>query len=259
MKRFLTITTLLFLILETFGQTEHFSKENFVLNTHELKYRFAKPKDYNADEDKKYPLIIFLHGAGERGNDNEKQLTHIAKIFGSNDFREKHKCFIIVPQCPKKQRWVEVDWSLMSHTQPEEMSEPLWLTSLLLIKIAATYPIDNQRVYVAGLSMGGYGTWDLISRFPETFAGAIPICGGGDENFAKKLTNIGIWAFHGKKDRVVPVERSRNMIAEIEKHGGKPKYTEYPNKGHLVWNEAFVTNGIWEWLFAQKLNDLQKN
>ncbi len=251
----MTTTLLLLLILETFGQAEHFSKENFILNNHELKYRFATPENYNPENDEKYPLIIFLHGAGERGNDNERQLTYIDQIFGSNDFRQKHKCFIIVPQCPKDKRWVEVDWGLQSHLQPEEMSEPLWLTSLLLIKITGMYPVDNQRIYVVGLSMGGYGTWDLISRFPETFAGAIPICGGGDENFADKLTNIGIWAFHGAKDKVVPVSRSRNMIAEIKKHGGNPKYTEYSNKGHLVWNSAFATTGIWEWLFAQKLNN----
>lgn len=248
------ISIIIALLLITFGgfaQRENFSKEKFVRDDNELLYRFMIPENYNQDSTEKYPVVLFLHGAGERGNDNEKQLTYIDEIFGANKMRKEHPCFVIVPQCPENKKWVEVDWSLMSNKQPAQMSESLKLTISLLYTIIRKYNIDSNRIYVVGLSMGGYGTWDVISRFPYLFAAAIPICGGGDEAQASKLADVPIWAFHGTKDKVVPVERSRNMVEAISKAGGKPKYTEFPNRGHLVWNSAFATTGIWDWLFSQ--------
>ena len=235
-----------------FENDPEFSKEKFVRGNDELLYRFFVPDKYNQNEAEEYPLVLFLHGAGERGNDNEIQLNYVDEIFGTSDFQKQHPSFVLVPQCPENKRWVEVDWSLMRHDQPEMMSEPLTLTMSLLYTVLRKYNIDTNRIYVVGLSMGGYGTWDVISRFPYLFAGAIPICGGGDENQAAKLVDIPIWVFHGTTDKVVPVERSRNMVEAITVKGGRLKYTEYPNRGHLVWNAAFATNGIWDWLFEQK-------
>jgi len=209
------------------------------------------PKDYKEGTTEKYPIVLFLHGAGERGNDNEIQLTYIDKIFGSKNFRNKYPAFILVPQCPPDKRWVEVDWNLKSHIIPEKMSDPLRLTTALLIATINKYSIDTERIYITGLSMGGYGTWDMIARFPGMFAAAIPICGGGDENTAKDIANIPIWAFHGTLDKVVPVTRSRNMINAIKNEGGNPKYTEVQTKGHFVWNTAYSTTGIWNWFFNQ--------
>ncbi len=233
------------------AQCEHFSREKFVFQGNELLYRFAKPLDYNDEESQKYPLILFLHGAGERGNDNKLQLTHIDKVFCTDEFREKYPCFIIIPQCPEENRWVEVDWNLPSHIQPEKMSSPMKLTVSLLYSTMMHYNIDTQRIYVLGLSMGGYGTWDLITRFPYLFAAAVPVCGGGDETKASKIVDVPVWAFHGAIDKVVPVERTRNMINAIKQNGGTPKYTEYPDLGHLCWNEAFATDELWQWLFSQ--------
>lgn len=235
-----------------FGQREHFSKERFSKNSKYLQYRFAMPEGYIEDDTTKYPLLLFLHGAGERGGDNEMQLTYIDKIFGSDEFRQNHKCFIIVPQCPEEKKWVDVDWDLPAHDQPELMSETMTLTMFLLFTTMREYNIDTQRIYVVGLSMGGYGTWDLITRFPFLFAGAIPICGGGDEKVATEAVDVPVWAFHGAKDNLVPVERSRNMVNAIKGNGGSPKYTEFPSTGHLAWVPAFETKGIWEWLFEQK-------
>lgn len=241
-----------------FGQREHFSKEEFKRDENSLLYRFSSPENYNSESLERYPLLIFLHGAGERGNDNEIQLSYVDKIFGSEEFRYEFPCFVIVPQCPEDKRWVEVDWGLPSHTQPEEMSISLKLTMALVYETMMNYRIDTQRIYVVGLSMGGYGTWDLITRFPYLFAGAIPICGGGDEKVADKIVDVPVWAFHGAKDKAVPVDRSRNMINTIKENGGNPKYTEYPDKGHLVWTSAFETEGIWEWLFSQTNNRIKE-
>ncbi len=240
------------MVTQISAQRQYFEKNTFKSGNYELPYRLELPQNYNPDDTVKYPIVLFLHGAGERGNDNEIQLTYIDKIFGSDDFRYKYPCFVLAPQCPTGSRWVEVDWSLQSHIIPDTMSIPLKLTMAVLLKTIQKYNIDTDRIYVTGLSMGGYGTWDIIARFPNLFAAAIPICGGGDENTADKIKNIPIWAFHGSRDKVVPVTRTRNMIAAIKAQGGNPKYNEISNRGHLVWNDAYATQGLWDWFFAQK-------
>jgi predicted peptidase len=215
-----------------------------------LPYRLMKPDNY--DPAKKYPLVIFLHGAGERGTDNEKQLIHGVPQFASKENREKYPCFLIAPQCPDGAKWVEVDWSADSHTMPAKMSEPMRLTVGIIEMTIKQFSIDPKRVYLTGLSMGGYGTWDLIARRPDLFAAAVPICGGGDEKTAEKMKSIPVWSFHGAKDGAVKVSRSRNMIAALEKVGAKPKYTEYPDIGHDSWNPAYKDAEMFEWLFAQR-------
>lgn len=239
-----------------FGQSEYFSRETYKNGSSELLYRLSLPDGYDAQSKEKYPLILFLHGAGERGNDNEAQLTHIDKVFENKQFRDEHKCIIIIPQCPKNKRWVEVDWTLPAHKQPEKMSENLNLTMSLLYSALIKYNVDKKRIYVVGLSMGGFGVWDLITRFPYLFAAAVPICGGGDEDVAAKAATVPIWAFHGAKDKLVMVSRTRNMIKSIKDNNGNPKYTEYPTKGHLVWNLAFENANLWTWLFEQKKSEI---
>jgi len=216
----------------------------------ELPYRLLKPQ--NADPAKKYPLVVLLHGAGERGTDNEKQLTHGVAAFTSKDALEKYPCFMIVPQCPNSTKWVDVDWSANSHVMPKEMTDPSRLTIELIRKLLKDEPIDPKRVYLTGLSMGGYGTWDLAARFPDLFAAIAPVCGGGDEATAATIKDLPIWAFHGAKDTVVKTIRSKNMIAAIEKAGGKPKYTEYPTIGHNAWTPAYADPELMKWLFEQK-------
>ena len=215
----------------------------------ELPYRFMKPEGYEAT--KKYPLVIFLHGAGERGSDNDKQLIHGVPQFASKENREKYPCFLIAPQCPDNVKWVDVDWSAATHTTPKEMTEPSRMTIALIESTLKQYSIDPKRVYLTGLSMGGYGTWDLLARRPDLFAAAVPVCGGADEATAEKIKNIPIWVFHGAKDGAVKPARSRNMVAALEKAGGKPKYTEYQNVGHDSWNPAYKDAEMMRWLFGQ--------
>lgn len=217
----------------------------------QLPYRLLKPEGYDAKQ--KYPLVLFLHGAGERGDDNAVQLVHGMQTFITDENRKKYPCFVVAPQCPTGKRWVEVDWSADTHRQPPEPSAALALTLDVLAALRKEFSIDVERQYVTGLSMGGYGTWDLIARYPAMFAAAAPVCGGGDEMTANLLVKTPIWAFHGDKDTAVKPERSRNMIEAIKKAGGKPLYTEYPGVGHNSWTPAYNDPKLLEWMFSQKL------
>jgi predicted peptidase len=215
-----------------------------------LPYRLLKPLNYDPKE--KYPLVVFLHGAGERGDDNDKQLLHGVPEFLTAENRKDYPCFLIAPQCPEGKKWVDVDWSAESEVQPKGPSESMRLTLALIDQMQKEYSIDPKRIYVTGLSMGGFGAWDIIARKPDLFAAAVPICGGGDETTASKIAKIPIWAFHGAKDPAVNVSRTRRMIAALKKAGGEPKYTEYPDEGHASWVPAYKDAAMMKWLFAQK-------
>ncbi|MCC6509118.1 MAG: prolyl oligopeptidase family serine peptidase, partial [Pirellulaceae bacterium] len=147
-----------------------------------LNYRLLKPSPYNAD--RKYPLVIFLHGAGERGADNKAQLIHGMADFCKPKWREKYPCYVVAPQCPEGKKWVEVDWSADSHDMPEAPSESLQLVFELADTMVKDSAVNENRIYITGLSMGGYGTWDALARRPGFFAAGVPICGGGDPKTA---------------------------------------------------------------------------
>ncbi|HZY89547.1 MAG TPA: prolyl oligopeptidase family serine peptidase [Gemmataceae bacterium] len=215
-----------------------------------LLYRLLKPENYDAKE--KYPLVVFLHGAGERGNDNEAQLKHGVKEFVKADVRKKYPCFLIAPQCPTRQVWAGLEGGFNSHKQAAKPAEPGRLALELIGTMQKEYSIDPKRIYLTGLSMGGYGTWDLLARQPKLFAAAAPVCGGGDESTAEKIAQLPIWVFHGDKDNAVPVARSRTMVEALKKAGGHPKYTEYPGVGHNSWDKAYADPELMKWLFAQK-------
>ncbi len=217
-----------------------------------LNYRLMQPQGYDAKAETRYPLVLFLHGAGERGDDNAKQLVHAAKDFASEANRTKYPCFVVFPQCPDGKRWVEVDWTLDSHQQLPDESISVKLTRELIASLQKEFRVDEQRLYATGLSMGGFGVWDMVSRTPDLFAAALPVCAGADEATAERLAKLPIWTFHGDKDTVVKVERSRRMVAAIEKAGGKPKYTEYPGVQHNSWTQTYADPKVLEWLFAQK-------
>lgn len=184
-----------------------------------LNYRIYMPE--NRDANKKYPLIVFFHGAGQRGTDNKDQL-----IYGVHDILAYSKdsndpAIIIVPQSPKNNQWVNVPWNGDSHVMPEKPALPMKLTIDLMKDIMLNQSVDKNRIYVTGLSMGGFGTWDILQRMPHIFAAAMPVCGGGDANKAEIIKNVPIWAFHGDKDTIVKTKRSKDMIAAIEEAGGK--------------------------------------
>jgi predicted peptidase len=227
-------------------------KHTFRQGSASLPYRLLKPAGLAKAKTKRYPLVIFLHGAGERGTDNEKQLVHGVADFASKEARAKYPCFLVAPQCPEGKRWVEVDWTLPAHTMPSEPSEPAKLLLALIASLRKEYPIDDRRIYLTGLSMGGFGVWDLLCRRPELFAAGLPVCGGGDEKQARKIAGVSVWAFHGDKDGVVKVERSRNMVKAVEEAGGKPRYTEYPGVDHDSWTRTYHDPKVLAWLFAQK-------
>ena len=215
-----------------------------------LSYRLLKP--VNEDPKQSYPLVVFLHGAGERGSDNTAQLTHGVGDFAREENRKNYPCFLIAPQCPSGAKWSDVDWGAEKHVMPKEPSESGRLTLELIAAMQKEHRIDPKRIYITGLSMGGYGTWDLIARRPELFAAAVPVCGGGDEATAAVMAKIPIWAFHGDKDGAVKVSRSRNMIEALKKAGGEPKYSEYAGVGHDSWVKAYSDPEMMKWLFAQK-------
>ncbi|MBN2191004.1 MAG: prolyl oligopeptidase family serine peptidase [Candidatus Aureabacteria bacterium] len=201
---------------------------------------------------KKYPLVLFFHGSLERGSDNLRQMSYgIRELIG---YSKSHgePVFMLAPQCSRREEWVKISYSGISHKMAAAPTNALKLAMALLDDTVKEKPIDTKRIYVVGLSMGGFAVWDIIERRPEYFAAAIPICGGGDISKAGSLAKIPIWAFHGELDDVVAVRRSRSMIDAIRKKGGKPFYTEYPDGEHDAWVPTFKNKKVFEWLLKQR-------
>ncbi|OHB49277.1 MAG: hypothetical protein A2Y10_03300 [Planctomycetes bacterium GWF2_41_51] len=218
-------------------------------NTVKMNYRFLKP--ITVDLNEKYPLVLFLHGSGERGTDNEKQLNLGVWKFACEDMQTRYPCFVIAPQCPQECKWVDVDWEADWHSMPENPSKYMKAVLELVDNMMTQYPIDKQRIYVTGVSMGGFGTWDLIQRRPKFFAAAVPLCGGGDMNCAPDLKDVPIWAFHNKGDDSVKSKRSRDMVEAIKRAGGHPIYTEYNVNNHNCWDAAYDDRDMYKWMFSQ--------
>jgi predicted peptidase len=200
-------------------------------------YQFMKPVDY--DPQKKYPLVLCLHHGGTHGDDNISHLgADPAPYLSSN--RNKYPAFYLMPQCPQGEGWANIESSIFG----------------IIDLLENEFSIDTTRRYVMGISGGGYGSWHFISARPNMFAAAIPICGGGDATQASKIANVPVWAFHGEKDNLVPVRLSREMIDGMKLAGGNPKYTEFPDGGHNIWNQVAGTPGLLEWLFTQRRDSL---
>lgn len=214
-----------------------------------LPYRLIKPQTLEAN--KIYPLILFFHGAGERGTDNRAQLSHIEKAFET--IQNTQDCFILLPQCPKEERWVDADWSAKSHQMKEQPTPWLQGAMQLLDSLQQNLPIDKQRCYVMGLSMGGFATWEAISRWPQRFAAAVPICGGGDPGQAVAIAQLPLWAFHGLKDPVVRPGRTIEMIKALRAvENTAARRTLYPSVGHGAWLPALQEPDLFPWLFRQR-------
>ncbi len=222
----------------------------------EHKYRVLLPDRYDETESTSYPLVLFLHGAGERGNDNVAPLKHCISEFAKPNRQAEYPCIVIVPQCPENQKWVSVDWAPASGkgTFPDKPSGPMQVAMGIVNEWLAGGRVDKSRVYVGGLSMGGYGTWFAAAQDDNPFAAAFPICGGGDPDWAKRYGKMPIWAFHGSADTAVPVVRSREMIEALNgvKHEPAVKYTEYDGAGHDVWTQTLQRDDLFAWLFSQR-------
>lgn len=213
-----------------------------------MPWRLYEPAKGNADQ--KFPLVVALHGAGGRGTDNVKPMSIFAPFFAA-DVQAKYPCYIIAPQMRLGHAWVKTK-GFTNYSADEQPASDEMLTMFSLVEqTIKDNPINPDRVYVVGQSMGGYGAWDAITRRPELWAAAVPIAGGGDPSKAAVFKDIPIWAWHGNKDTTVPVENTRAVIEAIKKIGGDPKYTEIP-VGHSSWNNAYAEPKLYEWLFAQK-------
>lgn len=235
----------------TFAQTSRFSK-NVYTNTQgdSLNYRLLFP-DY--DTIRKYPLIIFLHGSGERGNDNEAQLKWGVENFATDQAMTQFPAFVIAPQCPKNQTWSNVKNYQQGGvlTLNPEPSKPMALLMELIQQFTKTFKVDTNRIYITGLSMGAYGTYDALERYPNLFAAAVPVCGAGDITKVDRFAHIPMWIFHGSEDAAVNPLYSVEMYQALIKAGAHPGFTMYPETGHFSWLAAYSDSLMMAWLFRQ--------
>ncbi len=216
-----------------------------------MPYRWIAPE--SVVEGERYPLILFLHGAGERGSDNEIQLKHFPVTMMTPERRAKFPCFILAPQCPEDERWTADNWgSKSAEPLAYGMTEPMATAVAALTDFVAKHPVDMDRIYLTGLSMGGYGTFDLAARRPDWFAAVAPVCGGGHVETADRFVGVPLSIWHGDKDDAVPVERSRGMVEELGELGIEADYHELPGVGHDAWTQAYGKEGCLEWMFAQR-------
>jgi predicted peptidase len=198
-------------------------------------------------------LLVFLHGAGERGDDNQAQLANDALAFMEHAPQTENPTIVVYPQCPEGLQWVKSDWKKGSYSFAQtSVSKPMAAVLELLASLQKSYPVDPARILVTGLSMGGYGTWDIVARRPNLFAGALALCGGGDPSQAPAIRDLPIWAFHGDRDEAVPVLGSRKMIAALREAGGHPRYTEVAGHGHDIWTVAYRDPTVVRWLLSQR-------
>lgn len=238
--------------MSLFLKSEFTSKEGKT-----MPYRILFPENYNKQG--KYPVVLFLHGAGERGNDNEKHLTHGATLFLSESARNNFPAIVLFSQCPAEDFWSSV--KIMRENTPAVMdfnyeskpTEALQMAMELTQMIVDKEAVDPSRIYITGLSMGGMGTFEAVYRYPDMFASAIPICGGGDtKHYDKRVLNTAFWIFHGDADAVVDVNLSRQMDQRLRDLKARVKYTEYPGVNHNSWDNAFAEQDFLSWLFSFK-------
>jgi beta-glucosidase len=253
------LTTLIACLLLSNGAWSQIETGKYLYRQHKhgdytLNYRVLYPEGF--DETQRYPVVLFLHGRGESGDDNEKQLVHGSQLF--LDAQEKHPAIVLFPQCPTSDFWSTIDRvengdgrSTFKFPTDQPPNPSLAAVMDLVEQELAKPYTDEYRLYVTGLSMGGMGTWELLWRMPEKIAAAAPICGGGAPEKASAMLDIPIWVFHGKKDDVVPPHFSRRMVDAIQREGGLAKITLYPDANHNSWDPAFAEPDYLPWLFSK--------
>ena len=234
-----------------------YEKKEFVYNGNVLPYRILYPANY--DKNKKYPLLLFLHGAGERGKDNEKQLIHGSKLFITDENRKNFPAIVVFPQCSQESFWavMKTDQTkqppLRTFDYTVEPNWPLAAANELVKKLSNEEGVDKKQIFISGLSMGGMGTFESVYRYPGMYAAASPICGGGDVNhYDKRVTKTAFWIFHGGADAVVNVKLSQEMVAKLKSLKAEVKYTEYPGVNHNSWDNAFAEKDYLSWMLAHK-------
>jgi predicted esterase len=198
----------------------------------EVNYLLSLPDGYNTDTIEKWPVIVFLHGSGERGDDLEKVKVHgPPKLINAG---QKMPFIVVSPQVARADQW--------------------WYSDLLMLMIKGIikkYRVDESRIYLTGLSMGGYGTWDIALKYPELFAAIAPICGAGDPSEVWKIRHTPVWIFHGEKDPAVPVKNSKTMYAALLQYGNA-RLTIYPDAAHDCWTETYNNPELYKWFLSHK-------
>ncbi len=217
-----------------------------------LPYRLLLPDNY--DENAEYPLVVFFHGLGERGDDNELQFTHCVQYIYDN---VPEDCIIVVPQCPLDNQWVDrPSGSGTYSTDDIPESNEINAVIELIDELKENYAVNSDRVYATGISMGGFAVWDVMTRHNDMFAAGIAVCSGGDPSKAEVLKDTPMFVFHGVYDMSVPVSGSRDTVEAIRNAGSTViEYTEYPNGSHSIWNQAFAEPELLDKLFKCKLSD----
>ena len=216
-----------------------------------LPYQLMAP--WKAKQGERYPLVVYLHGSGERGMDNASQMKNGVHAFVEQEIREKHPCYLLVPQCPPDQRWGGSSRDPKFIFDEKNPTVQGRMVIELIEKTLKEHPdIDRNRVYITGLSMGGFGTFDVLMRRPDLFAAGMPICGGGDPKSVERIKNIPLWVFHGRLDEAVHPRFSWEIVEALKKVGSKVQYTEYSTLGHNVWDVTYYNPAVLEWLFAQR-------
>jgi len=222
-----------------------------------LPYRLLLPKDYNPNV--KYPLILFLHGSGERGDDNAMQLTHGAKLFLKESIRTDYPAVVVFPQCAAEDSWSNYEYTTIdgqpdiTYSATVDKIKHQELLKGLVKKLKKDFNLDTTRLYVGGLSMGGMGTFDMVKANPKMFAAAFAICGGANPKIAKRISKPSWWIFHGEDDAVVPVEYSQKIYDALKVEGADVKLTIYPGVNHDSWTNAFAEPDLLKWLFSKSL------
>ncbi len=216
----------------------------------DLPYRLLIPAGYDAAQ--KYPLVLALHGAGERGNDNCNQFGQPGPLnFASTEAAAKYPAFVVFPQCPSGQQWVDTPWANGSYVLSNvPVSNEISAVLKVLVELQQEFSIDANRLYVTGISMGGFGTWDIMVRNPDLFAAGVPMSGSGSPSSAALIKSLPIWNFHGNTDTVVPTLGSQEMVAALKAVDSPVVYTEYPG-GHDGWTTQYNADGLVDWLFSQ--------
>ncbi|WP_304233750.1 prolyl oligopeptidase family serine peptidase [Jiulongibacter sediminis] len=248
-----TIISLTFLVVGFIANAQFDSDQFTDSQGTELKYRILYPENYNASE--QYPLVLFLHGAGERGDDNVSQLKNGAmKVF--EKLQKNHPCIVIAPQCPKDNYWSSVKFERTKYPLDLDFNydynekESLHAAIELVNSFVKSKKADKKRIYITGLSMGGMGTFEAVARYPKLFVAAMPICGGADlSSYGKKQAKVPFYIFHGSVDGVVPVKHSQEAYAKLQELGANVIYKEYPNVNHNSWDNTFGEKDYPGWMF----------
>lgn len=245
---------LLLLSLSATAQNEGFQARTFQTEKGTLNYQYLSPISSAAAP---LPAIIFLHGSGERGSDNTLQLKHGSSLFLDKKNRKKFPAHVFFPQCPLSEKWVNFPYATPLYAAENELTTSMQLVMQLMDSLKNNPQIDARRIYVMGLSMGGFATWQAAFYRPDAIAALVPICGGGDVSKAATFAHIPVWIFHGEKDDVIPVKHSKDMFAATHQALGKKfnknhwRITLYPDANHNSWENAFGEKQLLKWLFRQ--------